>query len=226
MGLLRSLSPVLASFCNFRGPFFKNKGVLRWIGLFGTKSRQKLSAFWDFWHRRLAAILEHYGQLKKPGLELLQNLGCLSGEIMTQTKKRKAIETVRGYKLKVQRKLIERTSDQCCYQWCFRILYLKKIVLNTWVFFCAQFDPATRILCGIFFPNCGNSVRPVSRINTVREAVMDSSITSNIESLSRLLTIQMIFRIIVYHSIINSILTSLNNFRAGFRKLRRGTLPV
>ena len=32
--------------------------------------------------------------MKKPGLKLLQNLGCLSGEIMTQTKKRKAIETV------------------------------------------------------------------------------------------------------------------------------------
>ena len=47
---------------------------------------------------RFAAILEHSGQLKKAGLELLQNPGCLSGEIMTQTKKRKAIETVRGYK--------------------------------------------------------------------------------------------------------------------------------
>ena len=225
MGLLRSLSPVLASFCSFRGPFFKNKGVPRWIGLFGTKSPQKLSAFWDFWHRRLAAILEHYGQLKKPELELLQNLGCLSGEIMTQTKKRKAIETVRGYKSskKVNRTNVRSVLLSVMFS---NTLLKKKIVLNTWVFFCAQFDPATWILCGIFFPNCGNSVRPVSRINTVREAVMDSSITSNIESLSRLLTIQMIFRIIVYHSIINSILTSLNNFRAGFRKLRRGTLPV
>ena len=27
------------------------------------------------------------GRLKKPGLELLQNPRCLSGEIMTQTKK-------------------------------------------------------------------------------------------------------------------------------------------
>ena len=42
--------------------------------------------------------LEHNGQLKKSGLELLQNPGCLSGEIMTQTNKRKAIETVRGAK--------------------------------------------------------------------------------------------------------------------------------
>ena len=48
--------------------------------------------------RRFAAILEHSGQLKKPGLELLQNHGCLSGEIKTQTKKKKAIETVRDYK--------------------------------------------------------------------------------------------------------------------------------
>ena len=29
---------------------------------------------------------------------VLQNPGCLSGEIMTRTKKRKAIERVRGYK--------------------------------------------------------------------------------------------------------------------------------
>ena len=65
-----------------------------------------MSAFLDFCHSTLAglaghfaAILEHSGQLKKPGLESkLQNPGCLSGEIMTQTKKRKTIETVRGYK--------------------------------------------------------------------------------------------------------------------------------
>ena len=48
--------------------------------------------------RRFAAILDNSGQLKKPGLELLQNPGCLSGEIMTQKKKRKATDTVRGYK--------------------------------------------------------------------------------------------------------------------------------
>ena len=73
----------------------------------GTKSKKKKkkSVFWDLWHStwvrlagRCAAILEYSGQLKKPGLELLQNPGCLSGEIMTQTKKRKAMETVRGYK--------------------------------------------------------------------------------------------------------------------------------
>ena len=47
---------------------------------------------------RFTTILEHSGQLKKPGLKLLQiNPRCLSGEIMTQTKKRKAIETIRGY---------------------------------------------------------------------------------------------------------------------------------
>ena len=48
--------------------------------------------------RCFAAILEHSGQLKKPGLELLKNLGYLCGEILTQRKKRNAIETVRGYK--------------------------------------------------------------------------------------------------------------------------------
>ena len=50
---------------------------------------KKLSAFWDFWHsiwvglsRCFATILEHSGQLKTPGLELLQNPGCLSGETL------------------------------------------------------------------------------------------------------------------------------------------------
>ena len=41
---------------------------------------------------RFAAILEHSGQLKKPGFELLHSPGYLSGAITTQTKKRKAIE--------------------------------------------------------------------------------------------------------------------------------------
>ena len=43
---------------------------------------------------------------------------------------------------------------------------------------------------------------------------MDSGITNNIESLSRRLPIQVIFSIIVYHIIINSILTSLNYFQS------------
>ena len=66
-------------FCNFRGPFFEKGGP--WVGL----------------AERFAATLEHSGQLKKPWLKLMQNPGYLSGEIMTQTKKRKAIETVRGF---------------------------------------------------------------------------------------------------------------------------------
>ena len=74
-----------APFCNFRGLFSKKGGPKNVFELIGTDGR-------------FAAILEHSGQLKKPGLELLQNCGCLSGEIMTQTKKRKAIETVSGYK--------------------------------------------------------------------------------------------------------------------------------
>ena len=41
---------------------------------------------------RFAATLKHSGQVKKPGPELLQNPGCLYGETMTQTKKRKTIE--------------------------------------------------------------------------------------------------------------------------------------
>ena len=82
-----------APFCNFRGPFFKKrnppKGIWTyWYRLF----REKTNAHWRF-----AATLEHSGQLEMSGLELLQNPGCLSGEIMTQKKKRKAIERVRGY---------------------------------------------------------------------------------------------------------------------------------
>ena len=64
-----------APFCNFRGALFQERGK----GSF-------------------AAILEHSGQLKKSGLELLQNPGSLPGEIITQTNNRKAFETVRGYK--------------------------------------------------------------------------------------------------------------------------------
>ena len=80
----------MAPFCNFREPFFKKEGPRKGfpqkvLELIGT---DKLAA-------RFAAILEHSGQLEKHGLELLQNPGCLSGEIMM--KKRKAIETVRGY---------------------------------------------------------------------------------------------------------------------------------
>ena len=52
----------------FEGPFSRN----------GAPNPKKLSAFWDFWHSTwvtlagcFAAILEHSGQLKKPGLKLL-----------------------------------------------------------------------------------------------------------------------------------------------------------
>ena len=95
-----------AYFCNFRGPFFKKGGPQKVFELIGTDcsmgKRVGLAG-------RFAAILEHSGQVKKPGLELLQNSGCLTGETMTQTKKRKAIETVRGYKssIKVYRAAVE-----------------------------------------------------------------------------------------------------------------------
>ena len=80
-----------ASFCNFRGPFFKKGGPRKGFP-------QKVIKLTDGLARCFDAILEHSGQLKKPGLDLLQILRCLSGEIMTQTKKRNAIETVKGYK--------------------------------------------------------------------------------------------------------------------------------
>ena len=50
---------------------------------------------------------------------------------------------------------------------------------------------------------------------------MDSGITNNIESLLRLLTIQMIFRIIVPHSIINSILTNLNYCQSSIQEIKK-----
>ena len=71
------------------GPFSKK----------GVQERIKRYSTWVGLAGRFVAILEHFWQLKMPGLELLQNPGCLSGEIMTQTKKRKATETVRGYKI-------------------------------------------------------------------------------------------------------------------------------
>ena len=61
--------------------------------------RLRLWRRWCEWHPtrvglagRFAAILEHSGQLKKPGFELLHSPGYLSGAIMTKTKKRKTIE--------------------------------------------------------------------------------------------------------------------------------------
>ena len=75
---------------------------------------------------RFAAILEHSGQLKKPGLELPQNPGCLNGEIIM--KKRKAIETVRGYRVLLSVMFLNT-------------LFKKKIALL--YFFCASFDAAT-----------------------------------------------------------------------------------
>ena len=64
---------------------------------YGELENREWYPTWIGLARRFAAILEHSGRLKKPGHELLHNPGCLSGEIMTQTKKRKAMETVRGY---------------------------------------------------------------------------------------------------------------------------------
>ena len=122
-----------APFYNCRGPFFKKGGLPKGI--------------WTYWYRlfhekrnvygHFTAILEHSGQLKKPGLKLLQNPRCFvwwKNEL-----------------LKVQSKFIERPSNQCCCQWCFQILYFKKIVLILGYIFCAPFDAATYILCVIFF---------------------------------------------------------------------------
>ena len=89
------------------------------------------------------------------------------------------------------------------------------------LFFAPNLTRQRKFYAAFFFPNCGNPARPPSRINTLWEAVMDSGITNNIESLLRLLTIQMIFRIIVPHSIINSILTNLNYCQSSIQEIKK-----
>ena len=75
-------------FCYFRESFFKKEGPRKG----GGKGREfehigtDCSIIHEKTNRRFAAILEHSGQMKKPRLELRQNPGCLSGEIMTPTK--------------------------------------------------------------------------------------------------------------------------------------------
>ena len=99
-----------------------------------------------------AAILEHSGQLKKPGLELLQNPGCL-GEIMTQTKKRKkGIETVRGYKMS---KRVYRSAVKSVLLSVIGSIFLQPIWRGN-VNFMRRF----------FFLTVENSARPRSRINS------------------------------------------------------------
>ena len=108
---------------------------------------------------RFAAILEHSGQLKNPGLELLQNPGCLSGEIMTQTKKRKATETVRGYKMSKQ--VYKAAVKSVLLSVMFSNTLFQKNSTYPWVYFsCGGNVNFLRH----FFPNSGNPARPLSRI--------------------------------------------------------------
>ena len=76
-----------APFCNFRGPYFKKggprKGVLQ-------KVFDSVDALLPFWEK------SHFWANEKTWTQITAE--CLSGEIMTQMKKTKAIETVRGYK--------------------------------------------------------------------------------------------------------------------------------
>ena len=124
-----------ALFGNFGGAFFKKGGSTKdiwtyWYRLF----HEKTNTYWLF-----TTILEHSGQMKKPRLKWLQNPECLSGEIMTQTKKRKAIETVRGYKSskKVYRAAAKSVMWLC--QW----FFFQKKNTYPWAYnFCAPFDVA------------------------------------------------------------------------------------
>ena len=119
-----------ASFCNCLGGPFSRKGV-----------PQKEIKLTDGLARCFAAILEHSGQLKKPGLELLQVTRRLYGEIMTQTKKRKAIETVKGY---IQFKVSLQSSCQISVvvSDVFEYFISKKSTYPLAYFFCAPLDTA------------------------------------------------------------------------------------
>ena len=83
------------------GPFSRIRGSVDELGYLALNPK-KIECFLTFF---ASTLFRHFRtlwamQLNKPGLELLQSRGCLSGEIkvMTQTSKRKATETVRGYK--------------------------------------------------------------------------------------------------------------------------------
>ena len=100
---------------------------------------------WTLYHH-----LGTSGPLKKPGLELLQNPGCLT--------------------IEVQRKFLSGCQISVVVSDIFEYFYFKKIVLTCIlgsIFFGAPFDAATYILCSNFFPNWGNPARPRSRINPV-----------------------------------------------------------
>ena len=140
-----------APFCNFRRLFFKKGGPPKgiwtcWYRLF----HEKMNVYWRF-----AAILKHSGQLKKPVLELLHNLGCSSGEIMTQMKKRKAIETV------IKSVLLLVTLSNT---------FIKTIVLIHGSIFWRPIWHGNVNFMQHFFPNCRNPTRPCSRINPVHSS--------------------------------------------------------
>ena len=86
---------------------------------------------WTLYHH-----LGTSGPLKKPGLELLQNPGCLT--------------------IEVQRKFLSGCQISVVVSDIFEYFYFKKIVLTcilASIFFGAPFDAATYILCSNFFPN-------------------------------------------------------------------------
>ena len=92
-----------APFCNFRGAFFKNKSGTRKGAPNPNTLHEcflRLLTFYMGWTRRM--LCRHFGTFwateKASARIILQNPGCLSGEMMTQKKRRKAIATVRGYK--------------------------------------------------------------------------------------------------------------------------------
>ena len=143
------------------GPFSKKKGVQE-----RGHQIQIHSAFWDFWHStwvglvgRFAAILEHSGQLRKPRLQLYRRIPDVCLVKWWLKTKNKQLEA-----LKVKSKCC--WSNQCCCQWCFRILYFKKVVLNLslGLFFGRPIWPGDLNFMRDFFPNCGNPARPRSKI--------------------------------------------------------------
>ena len=135
-----------APFCNFRVAFFKKGGPPEgiwtyWYLLF----HEKTNFYWCF-----SVILEHSGQLKSLDSNYCRILDVCLVKYWLKWKRERQYYWDSKRLIKVQRKFIEWPSNQFCCQWCFQMLYLKKMVLTLGFFFCAPFNTAIQILCGIF----------------------------------------------------------------------------
>ena len=84
------------------GPFSKQSGTRKGAPNPNTLHECFLRLLTFYMGRTRRMLCRHFGTFwateKASARIILQNPGCLSGEMMTQKKRRKAIATVRGYK--------------------------------------------------------------------------------------------------------------------------------